>query len=53
MKGEKREGRKIRRGAGDTQIIADFHDVPGQSGEIRALSAGVLAGVKFNLFRPK
>lgn len=45
--------RKMRRGAGDTQIIADFHDVPGQSSVIRALLAGVLAGVKFNLSRPK
>ena len=45
--------RETRRGAGDTQIIADFHDVPGQSSVIRALLAGVLAGVKFNLSGPK
>lgn len=51
LSGEKR--RETRRGAGDTQIIADFHDVPGQSSVIRALLAGVLAGVKFNLSGPK
>lgn len=47
------KSRKMRRSAGDTQIIADFHDVPGQSSVIRALLAGVLAGVKFNLSSPK